>query len=110
MTTSAILPIGEGLGPEVLLPAGSTRFFSFDVSRASTDVVSTTLLDETGRILGRGVVQMHELSPGRYLLAIESASNAPAVTARPAVAGIEPPATGPPSEVIRRYLESGKGR
>lgn len=116
MTTSAVLSIGEGLGPEVLLPAGSTRVFSFEVSRAgsigvgvraSTDVVSTTLLDESGRTLGRGVVQMHELSPGRYLLAIESPSDAPAVTVRPAVAGIEPPSTGPPSEVIRRYIESG---
>jgi hypothetical protein len=119
MTTSAVLAIGEGLGPEVLLPAGSTRVFSFEVSRAgsvgvgvraSTDVVSTILFDESGRTLGRGVVQMHELSPGRYLLAIESPSDAPAVTARPAVAGIEPPSTGPPSEVIRRYIESGNPR
>jgi hypothetical protein len=119
MTTSAVLAIGEGLGPEVLLPAGSTRVFSFEVSRAgavgvgvraTTDVVSTTLLDESGRTLGRGVVQMHELSPGRYLLAIESPSDAPAVTARPAVAGIAPPSTGPPSEVIRRYIESGNPR
>ena len=119
MTTSAVLAIGEGLGPEVLLPSGSTRVFSFEVSRAgsvgvgvraTTDVVSTTLFDESGRTLGRGVVQMHELSPGRYLLAIESPSDAPAVTARPAVAGIEPPSTGPPSEVIRRYIESGNPR
>jgi hypothetical protein len=119
MTTSEIVAIGEGLGPEVLLPAGSTRVFSFEVSRqgsvgvgvrASSDFVSTTLLDEDGTELGRGVVLMRELSPGRYFLAIESARTAPAVTARPAVAGIAPPSTGPPSEVIRRYIESGSSR
>jgi hypothetical protein len=53
---------------------------------------------------------MKELPPGRYFLAIESARDAPAVTARPAVAGIAPPDTGPPSEVIRRYIESGSPR
>jgi hypothetical protein len=119
MTTSPIVAIGEGLGPEVLLPAGSTRVFSFEVSRegavgvgvrASADVVSTTLLDENGEELGRGVVQMKELAPGRYFLAIESARDAPAVTARPALAGIAPPDTGPPAEVIRRYIESGSPR
>ncbi len=114
LTTSPIHSIGEGLGPEVILPAGGTRLFSFTVEhggpvglgvRASSDVVECVLLDSSGNELGTGVVQMRSLEPGTYLLALRTSNSAEAVRARPALAGIDPPDTGPPDEVVRKYLE-----
>src|SRR5439155_1017726 len=73
VTASRVTKIGEGLGPERLLPAGGTALFSFTVTRegpvgigvrASPDVVSCTLLDAQGKRLGTGVVQMPTLQPG----------------------------------------------
>src|SRR5437867_401438 len=62
VTASRVMKIGEGLGPERLLPAGGTALFSFTVTRegpvgvgvrASPDVVSATLLDAHGKQIGR---------------------------------------------------------
>jgi hypothetical protein len=117
LTTSAVAPIGEGLGPEVLLPAGGTRYFSFHLGhpgpvgigvRADSDVVVCELFDRSGRRLGgetAGVVQMPELQPGDYLLALRSPAAAAPVKARPALAGLDLPDTGPPEEVVRKYLQ-----
>ncbi len=114
LRTSEVAEVGEGLGPEVLLAAGETRLFAFTVERsgevgvgvrAEADVVETRLLDAGGGELGRGVVQLHDLTPGRYLLALRLPADAAPVRARPAVAGLERPDTGPPREVVERYLE-----
>jgi hypothetical protein len=48
---------------------------------------------------------MPELLPGDYLLALRSPAGAAPVKARPAVAGLVLPDTGPPAEVIRQYLQ-----
>jgi hypothetical protein len=114
ITTTPVTSIGEGLGPEVLLAPGATRLFSFTVTRegpvgvgvrASADVVQTTLLTSGGRSLGSGVVQMPTLTPGTYLLALHAPEDASPVRARPAIAGLKTPDTGPPEDVIRQYLE-----
>ncbi|MEA2603253.1 MAG: translocation and assembly module TamB [Acidobacteriota bacterium] len=121
ITETPVTPIGEGLGPEVLLPAGGSRWFSFHVERkgpvgvgahAGSDVVEIELYDRAGRRLeGKpapitgGVVRMPELMPGDYLLALSSPAAAQPVKARPAVAGLVLPDTGPPADVIRQYLE-----
>jgi hypothetical protein len=119
LTTSAVTPIGEGLGPAVLLPAGTTALFSFTVTRdgpvgigvrATPDVVTATLLDAQGKQLGTGVVQMPTLQPGTYLLALRVPPAAGPVTVRPALAGIELPGTGPPDEVVRQYIAMAEGR
>ncbi len=113
VTTTAVEPIGEGLGPEVLLAAGSTRAFSFDVTRAGnigfgvradSDRVQATLLDAAGRRIDSGLVRMVALEPGSYILALHAPEDGPPVSARPALAGVEPPETGPPDEVLRQYL------
>ncbi len=118
ITETPVTPIGEGLGPEVLLPAGGSRWFSFHVDRkgpvgvgahAGSDVVEIELYDRAGRRLeGKregGVVRMPELAPGDYLLALSSAVSAAPVKARPALAGLVLPDTGPPADVIRQYLQ-----
>jgi hypothetical protein len=118
LTTTPVVPIGEGLGPEVLLPAGGTRYFSFHAARpgpigigvkAGSDVVEASLLDGAGRPLRgaeHGLVQMPELpAAGDYLLVLHSPAAAPPVRARPALAGLTLPDTGPPADVVRRYLE-----
>ncbi len=127
ITETPVTPIGEGLGPEVLLPPGGSRWFSFRVERAGpigvgahagSDVVEIELYDRAGHRLpdpagkkdGRGnrrggVIQMPELTPGDYLLALRSPVGAAPVKARPALAGLVLPDTGPPDDVIRKYLE-----
>jgi hypothetical protein len=122
ITLTPVTAIGEGLGPEVLLPAGGSRWFSFHVERrgpvgvgahADSDVVEIELYDRGGRRLeadrpGKsrgGVVRMPELAPGDYLLALRSPAGAAPVKARPAVAGLVLPDTGPPADVILQYLQ-----
>ncbi len=114
--TRAVQSLGEGLGPEVLLAPGVTRYFSFQLERetavgvgvrATADVVEAELLSVSGKLLGKGAVVMSHLEPGTYLLALRNPASGAAVRARPAVVGLETPGTSPPEEVIRRYLETG---
>jgi hypothetical protein len=114
VTTSPVVPIGEGLGPEVVLSAGATRLFSFTVKqegpvgigvRANPDVVECTLLDSSGKRLGSGVVQMPTLKPGTYLMALHAPPAAGPVPARPALAGIELPSAAPPDDIVRGYMQ-----
>lgn len=114
LEATAVTPVGEGLGPEVLLPAGETRVFSFTVGdkseigigvRADSDVVDATLLDATGKRLGTGVVQMRTLDKGTYFLSLHVAEDAAPARVRAAVVGLKRPDDGPPADVVRRYLE-----
>jgi hypothetical protein len=118
LQTTAFVPIAEGLGPEVVLPPGGSRGFSFTVEsggpvgvgvRASAEVAETLLLDANGRRLGAGVTQMPTLSPGRYFLVLRADRDGPAVLVRPALAGLTRPSTDPPAEVVQRYLEPSAG-
>ncbi|HVT57481.1 MAG TPA: hypothetical protein VHR45_03700 [Thermoanaerobaculia bacterium] len=120
LTTTPVTPIGEGLGPEVLLPAGAIRYFSFHVERqgplgwgvaAGAGGVECQLFDAAGLPAGGApaawqgaLVQMGELAPGDYLLAVRARQDAAPVRARPALAGLTLPDTGPPEEVVRQYL------
>jgi len=121
ITETPVTAIAEGLGPEVLLPAGGSRWFSFHVDRpgpigvgahADSDVVEIELYDRSGHRLASepktskgGVIRMPELQPGDYLLALRSPAGAAPVKARPAVAGLVLPDTGPPADVIQQYLQ-----
>ena len=110
-------PIGEGLGPSVLLSAGEQRWFSFSIPdertigagvRAGSDRVHARLMDAAGTILSEGTVMMEDLPAGDYLLALLLPADAPPSQARPVLAGIEPPDQGPPDAVIRRYQEAAQ--
>jgi hypothetical protein len=114
LTMSPVIRIGEGLGPEVLLAPGATRFFSFQVDargpigvgvRASADVVEATLLSSSGAVIGKGPAQMPTLDAGTYWLALSAPSDESPVTAQATVVGLERPSSGPPEEVVRTYLE-----
>jgi hypothetical protein len=118
LTSTPVLPTGEGLGPEVLLSAGGTRGFSFTVTRngpvgigvrADSDVVNTTLWTAGGQKLGSGVMQMPQLAPGGYVLAIHAPSGSRPISARPALAGLTPPSLDPPDEVILSYVAPPEG-
>jgi hypothetical protein len=113
-----VTPIGEGPGPEALLAPGAARYFWFSVARdgtvgvgvrATPDTASCVLLDAAGRALGEGVVQMPRLQPGAYLLAVRAPADGGPVAVRPALAGIVPPGSGPPDDVVRRYLRLSRG-
>lgn len=105
LTTTPVTPTGEGLGPEVLLPPGDTRWFSFHVAArrrvgwgaaAGAERVSCRLLQADGRAVAPG-------SPGgRGASGISSTAgsthppvSAPPVPPVPAV----PPAPPGPSAV-----------
>jgi hypothetical protein len=114
LTVSEPEPIREGPGPEVLLAPGDSRLFRFAVVEAGavgvavrslSDEATCTLVSYLGEVMGEGVVQLHQLEPGEYLLAVRLPADAPPTTARPVVVGLERPGTGPPEHVIRQYLE-----
>ena len=114
VTATPVTKIGEGLGPAILLPSGGTRLFSFEVKeaaevgigvRADSEEVVGVLMGADGGVLDSGVVLMKQLSAGTYLLAVTLPAGAPPARARPALAGVEAPGTGPPEDVIRRYME-----
>jgi hypothetical protein len=114
LTSTPAVSIGEGLGPEVLLPPGGTRLFSFELDqdgpvgigvRATADRVEATLYSTTGERRTTGLVQMPELTSGTWLLTLTLPPDAAPVRARPALAGVEHRDTGPPEAVITSYLE-----
>jgi len=115
---SPVTTIGEGPGPELLLASGASHYFSFSVERegpvgigvrAAPDTASCTLLDAAGRTIGTGIVQMTNLAPGSYLLAVRAPADGGPVTVRPALAGIVPSGSDPPADVVRRYLRLSRG-
>ncbi|MEZ4322901.1 MAG: hypothetical protein R3F61_35875 [Myxococcota bacterium] len=112
--TQEVTAISEGLGPEVLLDAGGTRWFRFDLAqdgpvgigvRAGADRVTATLVAPDGRVVTSGVVQRADLTAGSWYLRLSQPADAAPVRARPAVTGIDPPDDGPPDDVVRSYLE-----
>jgi hypothetical protein len=117
VTTTPVTALGEGLGPAMLLPAGATRWFSFHLDhegplgagvRSADDRVELDLYDAAGHKLAGsegGLVRMLDLKPGDYLLALRAPADGPPVTARPALAGVVLPDTGPPGDVIQQYLQ-----
>lgn len=118
VTASPLVAMGEGLGPEVMLAPGQSRGFGFTVTtagpvgvgvRAERDVVEARLLDATGTPLGAGTAMMTRLGPGAYVVVLHAPAAGGALRARPAVVGLVPPSSGPPEEVIRRYLRAARG-
>ncbi len=112
--TSPVVDIGEGLGPEVLLRPGETRFYRFVVAesatvgfgaRAESGEVEGWLMDRDGAVLGRGAVQMAALEAGEYFFALSLGADELPVRVRPAVVGLQGPGNGPPPEVIEDYLK-----
>ena len=116
LTATPVTTIAEGLGPETLLGAGQSRLYGFRVARggtigvgvrASSDLVTATLLEAGGKTLGEGLVQMPELAAGDYLVSVRAPADAVPVRIRPALAGVTPPGAGPPPDVIRSYVLPG---
>ena len=115
VTSSSITTLGEGLGPQCLIAPGGSRFYSFAVKRkgaigvgvrSAPDIIECALLDSRGSVIKEGVVQMPKVEPGNYYLRLHVAKDGQPVVARPALAGIAPPDTGPPGEVVAKYLKS----
>jgi len=114
LTSSDVETIKEGKGPISILGAGNSRIYRFTVRqsgslgigvRASSGLVNAHLMDEAGRVISNGVVQMPELAAGDYYLVIEAPADSMPMTVQPVLIGLEPADSGPPQEVIRDYLE-----
>ncbi|MFT4623958.1 MAG: hypothetical protein ACI8PZ_002614 [Myxococcota bacterium] len=112
--TSVVEPLTEGLGPEVLLAPGASRWFRFHADRdgpvgvgvkAAADRVLARVVALDGRVVGSGVVRRVELTAGDWLLALEQPADAAPVRARPVIAGLDAPDHGPPDAVVQTYLE-----
>ena len=120
LTTTGVLPAKEGLGPEILLPTGATRYFSFHVdsdreigwaAAADAERVTCRLRTADGRPVRSAaaadpLVGMAAVAAGDYLLAITAAPDAPPLRVRPVVVGLVQPGTGPPEDVVRQYLNA----
>ncbi|HEX4505805.1 MAG TPA: hypothetical protein VH722_08750, partial [Alphaproteobacteria bacterium] len=105
--------IGEGIGPKCRLAPGQSRAFRFTLTdtrtvgvgvRASVDVATCRLLMEDGTEIGRGLVHMHELKAGNYVLVVDAPSDGPAIDIEPVLVGSELPGRGPPDSVKADYL------
>lgn len=113
ITGSAVIPTDEGLGPEILLPPGGARLFSFKVERESTigagvkadsDSIDMEILNNSGQVMGKGPAQMLQVKPGIYLMKLQAPDSRVPVRARPALVGLRTPTVGPPADEIRKYL------
>jgi uncharacterized protein len=114
LTADPLIPAGEGIGDEVALAPGGSVAFAFTVDRegpvgvglrSEPDRALARLLDAGGAVLGQGLVQMHTLSPGRYVLEARVPVDGVTTTVRPSLRGLSPPPVGPPAEVAQSYLE-----
>jgi uncharacterized protein len=114
LTTTPIESIREGLGEARVLAPGGTILFGFEVTRAGDigvgvrsepDRADVRVLDQSGRVVGEGMAQMHRLEPGHYLLEAHAPAQGATLTVRPALVGISPPPVGPPPDVAAQYLE-----
>jgi len=112
-TAIDLTQIGEGIGPKRRLAPGQSRAFRFTLTntrtigvgvRASVDIATCRLLNEDGSEIGRGLVHMHELKAGNYVLVVDAPSDGPAIDIEPALVGSELPDRGPPDEVKAHYL------
>jgi len=113
LTASNATEISEGLGPEVLLLPGSSRWFRFDVTAdsligvgvsAEADRVLATVYSMDGAEVASGLIRRVELEAGTWLLALSQSSTGAPIRARPALAGVDRPDSGPPEDVVRKYL------
>ena len=109
-----VTPMDEGLGETVQLGAGETRLYGFTLAqeqtigvglRASVDIAQCRLLDAGGKTLGTGIVEMHDLPAGSYVMAVTAPADTAPIEIRPALVGLRRPDTGPPDDVKRQYLQ-----
>ncbi|HEV8678268.1 MAG TPA: hypothetical protein VGQ90_02745, partial [Stellaceae bacterium] len=114
LDTTPVTPAGEGLGEAVAVAPGGTALFAFDVARdaavgvgvrADPDRAAVRLLGEDGAPLGTGVAMLRRLRRGHYLIEARMPADAETALVQPAVVGIAPRPSGPPAEVVRKYLE-----
>ena len=112
-TAIDLTQIGEGIGPKRRLAPGQSRAFRFTLTdtrtigvgvRASVDIATCRLLKEDGTEIGRGLVHMHELKAGNYVLVVDAPVDGPAIDIEPALVGSELPSRGPPDSVKADYL------
>jgi len=111
---TSVRKLEEGQGPELLLPPGDSRLFSFEVVRegevglavrGESELVELELMSAEGITIETGSLMMPRLKPGVYLLNVRtSSSSGGPVKARPVVVGLNLPDSGPPQEVIQEYL------
>ncbi len=118
IAAAPLVPAGEGLGAEVLLPPGGARLYGFRVERpgmvgvgvrSSTGGTEVELESAAGERLGRGVVLWRELAPGDYRLALHAPDDAAPARVRPAIVGIAPPSKAPPEATVRELVSLERG-
>jgi hypothetical protein len=111
---SELEALREGLNPAITLGSGDARLYRFTLGRdgdigigvrGSVDRADSILLDQSGKELGRGVVQMHRLKAGDYYLMVAVPADAPTITVEPALVGVAQPDNGPPPVVQKRYMD-----
>lgn len=111
-TALPALPLTDGLGPHIVLGPGQSRLYSFSLTtaqpigvgvRGDVDDAICRLLASDGTELGRGVVQMHNLPPGTYYLAVDVPVDGVTTNLQPSLVGLTLPDDGPPPAIIDTY-------
>lgn len=114
LTASPVIAVSEGVGKTQTVRPGGSVLFGFTVKnkgpvgigvRSDPDLASVRLRAGDGHEIGSGVVQMHDLTPGQYVLEADLPADAPVTLIRPAVVGLVAKPNGPPDDVVRTYLD-----
>lgn len=114
LTATSVTPAEEGLGAPVMVGAGNSALFGFQLPRegwvglgirAEPDHATVRLLDADGTEKGRGLAQLHRLPAGRYIIEASVPPDAGTTAIRPALLGLTPRPSGPPPEIARRYRD-----
>jgi hypothetical protein len=104
----------EGVNDPIALSPGGGALFMFETTRdgeigvglrSEPDNASLRVLDQSGKLLGEGVVQSLKLAKGRYLVEARLREGAPASVLSLAIVGVSPPPAQPPEDVIAELMK-----
>ena len=114
ISSSPVLKAHEGVNDEVIVSAGGSAVFQFDVKRESPigfgikcepDNATVFLRKSNGELIETGLQQLRTLSPGDYFIEVRAPADTRPITTRLSLYGISAPAAGPPEEVVKELLE-----
>ena len=118
ITSREIIPINGSMSEKTCLGPGSEVLYVLNLTesqeigigiRTSSLAVSAKLQDEQGVTLGSGLIQMHKLAAGNYLIALELPQDAETAEVHVVITGLNPPGPGVPEEVKQQYMMSMQG-
>jgi hypothetical protein len=112
-TAEPVEQLAEGVGPERWLAPGASRLFRFRVAsrgriglgvREEAEVLTCSVSDGAGQVVGEGCQQLLALAPGDHVLAVTAPAGLAPVRFRPVLVGLAGADLGVPPEALRDLL------